>query len=402
MQDGYSFHRDKNDLKAFYEEVKKAYLRIFARVGLDPKVVASGVGAMGGSEAEEFIVESEIGEDRIAVCNKCGYAANLEVARFKDEPVRGKEKLLEEIATPRVSTIEELSRFLKVSPHKLAKIVFFENEQGDLIVACVLGDREINERKLAVATQSEKLVPASEEKIRKYGFEPGFASPIPKTKAQVVIDKEVWQSNDLITGANKKDFHLLHFSPQRDIKYKVKVADIAEVKDKDKCECGGTLEVRRGIEVGNIFQLGDKYSRAFDVKFTDEEGKSHYPVEGCYGIGLERLIATVVETHHDDKGIVWPHEIAPFDIYLLYLGGEKEKKIAETLYQQLSSFKEVIFDDRQKSPGEKFADADLIGVPYRVLVSEKTLKNHQAEVKKRTGEVELVDLKKIADYFKDK
>ncbi len=405
MQDGYSFHRDQKDLDAFYEEVKKAYLKIFKRVGLQVKVVSSAVGAMGGTKAEEFIVESEIGEDRIAVCDSCGYAANLEVARFKDSPIKEKPKALKEVHTPQASTIEELSSFLKVEPHRLAKIVFFENERGELIVACVLGDREINERKLGLATGSEALVSASEEKIKEEGYEPGFASPIPNSSAVVVLDQEVWESNNLVTGANKKDFHLLNFNPQRDIRHKkVKITDIAEVKEGDLCQCGAELMVRRGIEVGNIFQLGDKYSRAFEVQFADEKGKRHYPVEGCYGIGLERLMATVVEKNHDDKGIIWPQEVAPFDIYLIYLGGAKEKKVAEVVYKELSSLGlAVVLDDRNNTPGEKFADADLVGVPFRVVVSQKTLAKNCVEVKVRqSSDKDMVALDELKDYFKNK
>ncbi|MCD6194828.1 proline--tRNA ligase [bacterium] len=405
MQDGYSFHRDKKDLDTFYEEVKKAYLRIFERVGLKVRVVSSASGAMGGTKAEEFIVESEVGEDRIAVCKKCKYAANLEVARFKDRLIKEKPKKLKRVSTPKASTIEELSGFLKVDPHRLAKIVFFKNERGDLIVACVLGDREINERKLGLVTDSESLLSADENKIREFGYEPGFASPIPHTKAVIVIDTEVWKSNNLVTGDNERDFHLLNFNPARDIKHKkVKIADIAEVKEGDRCQCGGSLKVKRGIEVGNIFQLGDKYCRSFMVQFTDEKGKQHFPLEGCYGIGLERLMATIVEKYHDKQGIIWPKETAPFDIYLIYLGGDKEKKTAKVIYSELSSLgKDVLLDDRENSPGEKFADADLIGIPYRVIISSKTLSQGKVEVKERSAtKKELVDLKTLKDYFQDK
>jgi len=402
MQDGYSFHRDLKDLDLFYQIVKSAYLKIFERAGLEAKVVQSSSGAMGGNKAEEFMVKSEAGEDRIATCLKCDYAANLEVARFKDRIIKEKEKNTEEIKTPNASTIEALAKFLKLDAHRLAKIVFFVNEKDELIVASVLGDREVNERKLAQASNSAELIPAPEEKIKKMGFEPGFAKPQGGGKnVKVIFDHEVWESNNLVTGANKKDVHLLNFNPKRESGLKSLIADIAEVKDGDPCsQCSGKLKVEKAIEVGNIFQLGDKYSKDFKISITNEKGKKISPFEGCYGIGLERLIATVVETHNDEKGIIWPRELAPYEYYLIYLG-EEAKKEAEKVYEKLEkSGKSVLFDDRENSPGEKFADADLIGCSKRIIISEKTLSKNQVEIKDRSsGKLELVDFRSLEDYF---
>ncbi len=401
MQDGYSFHRDKKDLEVFYEEVKKAYRRIFARAGLKTEIVESAVGAMGGMKAEEFMVESEVGEDKIVKCSKGDYLANLEVAYFALEPIKEKPKPLKEVHTPKASTIEELSRFLKIEPRRLAKMVFFENERGELISACVLGDREVNQKKLAVLSRSEELQPAPDKLIRQYGFEPGFASFKEKTSAQVFVDEEVWESNNLVTGANRKDYHLLNFNPKRDTKAKVKVEKIAEVKEGDKCpRCGAKLEISRAIEVGNIFQLGDKYTRAFGVQFSDEKGRKVFAQEGCYGIGLERMMATIVETHHDEKGIIWPREVAPFDVYLIALG-EKAQKMAKNLYLELSSQNRVLWDDRDNSPGEKFADADLIGIPFRVVISDKTLLQQKVELKERaSGKIELLSAKELKERLR--
>jgi prolyl-tRNA synthetase len=400
MQDGYSFHKDKEDLDLFYEKVRDAYSRIFERVGLNPIIVKSATGSMGGKEAEEFMVVADIGEDKVVLCSHCHYAANLEVGRFKNIFIKEKPKKSKLVKTPNITSIDELSEFLDIDPHRLAKIVFFENEKKELIVGVVLGDREINERKLSLVTNSLTLLPADSSLIKRKGFEPGFAKPeILKDKVKIVVDEEVWKSNNLITGSNKKDYHLINFNPKKDIKGKVIVGDIAEAREGDLCPlCESKLRIERAIEVGNIFKLGDKYSKDFGISFFDERGKKFYPEEGCYGIGLDRLMATVVEIHHDEKGIIWPQEIAPFDYHFIYLG-DKNKKKAEFIYKKLEEKgKRVLFDDRDNSPGEKFADADLIGCPKRILISDKTLKENKIEVKDRkSGKIFILDIESFLE-----
>ena len=245
MQDGYSFHRDQKDMDLFYEKVKKAYLKIFKRCGLNIKIVQSAVDAMGGTKANEFMVIAPVGENRIALCNQCNYAANLEVARFKDKLIKEKPKPQKIVRTPNTSTIEALSKFLKIESHCLAKIVFFVNEKNELIAGLILGDREINEKKLALASNSKELVSAPESKIRKMGFEPGFAKPIASGKnVKIIFDKEVWESNNLVTGTNKKDSHILNFNPKRDSKIKNPViADIFPRIARPKAACSLWLAV---------------------------------------------------------------------------------------------------------------------------------------------------------------
>ncbi len=405
MQDAYSFHKDKKSLNEVYSQVKKAYENIFNRCGLETLVVDSYVGAMGGEGGEEFMLENEDGEDTLITCSKCGYKANLEVAEFEIEKSKEKEKELEEVATPKEKTIDELCKKLSVKPEKTAKMVFYENsskenEKGSqLIAVLVRGDLDTNELKLESELKVSELEPADDSLIRKVGAQPGFANPI-DIKANIIVDPTIENSKNLVIGANKEGYHLKNFNLDRDLKKKdYTVADIAQARKGLTCSrCGSFLDEKRGIELGHIFKLGKKYSKSLDVTYTNESGKEEYCQMGCYGIGLGRLMGAVVENFNDENGIIWPREIAPHQYYLIVLGENNEvEKEAEKVYKKLiKAGKDVLYDDRQESAGVKFNDADLIGCPNRLVVSEKTIENDKIELSLRgKDDKELIDLKNI-------
>jgi prolyl-tRNA synthetase len=345
---------------------------------------------MGGSLAHEYMYLTAVGEDTLVLCDQCGYRANRQVAAFKKpKPAAEAAGELEKIATPHVDTIAALAEFLQVPKAKTAKAVFMtakfnegEQEREQLIFAVVRGDMEVNETKLANAIHSKELRPAREEEIRAVGAVPGYASPLGLKGALIVVDDLVTESPNLVTGANEDGFHYMNTNYDRDYKADV-VADIALADDGFACaRCGSPLHTSRGVEVGNIFKLGTRYTAALGANYLDVNGKSQPIVMGSYGIGSGRLLACAVEEHHDDKGLIWPITITPYEVHLLSLrGGEKE---AEQLYNDLQmAGLDVLFDDRDESPGVKFNDADLIGLPIRLTVSERSLMEGGVELKMR-------------------
>lgn len=429
MKDSYSLDADEAGLDQQFEAHRLAYRRIFQRCGLEVITVSADVGLMGGKDSVEFMALAPAGEDTLLLCDACGYAANREVAAFR-KPTPPVEALLpaEKVATPHCKTIAELAAFLGVPESRTAKAVFYAAEGGGeegeerkrgkggkegepeapgadasgtpsvsldfppfppsrLIFAITRGDMEVNETKLRQVTGATRLRPATEEEIRAVGAEPGYGSPVGVRGALVVVDDLVAASPNLVAGANEEGYHLLNVNCGRDYRPDV-VADIAAAQGGEPCSrCGSALRAERGIEVGNIFKLGVRYSEALGAYYDDPQGVKRPVIMGSYGIGVGRLLATVAETHHDDAGLVWPASIAPFHVHLVLLPKKAPQAVeaADRLYGELRAAGiEVLYDDREEpSPGVKFADADLIGLPLRITVSARSLEGGGVELKRR-------------------
>jgi len=403
MLDSYSLDRDWEGLDQQYEAHYQAYFRIFNRCGLPVKAVGSDTGMMGGKEAHEFMYLTPVGEDTLLFCDSCGYAANRQVANFrKTAPEEELLQPLEKVATPGISTIEDLTDFLKIPPEKTAKAVFLSaeiaNREEPLLVFAVLrGDMALNETKLANAIASvgmgniQNLQPALDEQIRAVGAVPGFASPIgiQRENVLVVVDDLLPRCYNLVGGANEQGYHLKNTNLGRDYEADV-IADIALGEDGSGCpQCTGTLQAHRGVEVGNIFKLGTHYSQALGATFLDENGVAQPIVMGSYGIGVGRLLACIAEENHDEQGLIWPITIAPYPVHLVLLNSKdgSAEAAAEELYQALvDEDLEPLYDDRNERAGVKFNDADLIGIPLRVTISGRSLKNGGFEFKRRDGD----------------
>lgn len=390
MKDGYSFHADEEDFKKEYEKMKKVYSNIFKRMGLDTLIVESDNGYIGGEYCHEFIVESEAGESRYLYTKDGSYAAHEDIAKFlKDEKnISEKEEKLTEVKALRGSTMEDGVKFHKLPLWQQIKDVMFVDEKGRFILAIIRGDLNVNETKLKNITKAIELRHATDEEIRELGSEPGFISPVGISKKVIVVaDDSLRTIKNAYGGSNKKDIDLLNVNMDRDYKFNLE-GDIAMAEQGFKNVQGKELLIGKGIEVGNIFQLGYHYSEKMKALFTDKDGKEKLYYMGCYGIGIDRNIATIVEKYHDDNGIIWPEAVAPFKAHLIALG--KDEKIyqqAEEIYENLlKQGVEVLYDDRVNvMAGEKFADADLIGLPLRIVLSEKSLKAGGVEVKKRNS-----------------
>jgi prolyl-tRNA synthetase len=396
MKDSYSLDADEAGLDVQYRSHYQAYFDIFAHCGLPVTAVGSDVGMMGGSMAHEYMYLAPVGEDTIAVCRACGYAANRQVALFAKTPAPPEApKTLEKIATPDCRTIEELAALLGIPRRKTAKAVFMtagaghDDARGRFVFAVIRGDMEVNETKLVNALSAAWLRPATEEEIRAAGAVPGFASPIgiPRGEGTVVIvDDAVRDSPNLVAGANIEGFHVLNTNTPRDFQADI-VTDIASASEGSACvKCGAPLSMKRGVEVGNIFKLGTRYTQAMGASYLDADGNEKPVVMGSYGIGIGRLLACIAEEHHDDKGLIWPITVSPFPVHLVSLAppGSQALNAAERACSALEAAGvEVLFDDRAESPGVKFADADLIGIPIRLTVSDKSLKAGGVELKLR-------------------
>jgi prolyl-tRNA synthetase len=395
MKDAYSCDRDEAGLDASYRAQYGAYVRTFDRLGLKTIAVSSDVGMMGGSQAHEFMVLNPAGEDVLVLCESCDYAANRQVAVIpKPDPLAEDPLPLEEVATPGTTTIATLAAFLGIGAERTAKAAFFVTGDGRLVTAIVRGDHEVNETKLVNAVQATGGIrPAQVEEIKAAGMEPGYGSPIGARGATVVIDDLVARSPNLVAGANREGFHYRNVNPGRD--YKVDMtADLTNAQEGDPCpKCGKPVILRNGIEVGNIFKLGTKYADAFGATYLGEDGVAHPIVMGSYGIGVGRNVACVVEAHHDEKGIVWPEEVAPYAAHMVTIGAAKEPRvteIAEGLHDLAAAVghrREILWDDRDESPGVKFTDAELLGMPWILTVSPRSLAAGGIEVTERsTGE----------------
>jgi prolyl-tRNA synthetase len=389
MKDAYSFDVDRAGLDRSYEDQRRAYERIFTRCGLDYVAVQAHSGSMGGSESSEFMVRTDAGEDTVAACPKCRYAANTETATSRlaaetDAPGSGE---LEKFATPGVVTIEALQR----QPHgigakrQLKTLVYVAD--GKPVVAVVRGDHDLNEAKLQTATGAAEVRPARPDEILPLmGANPGSLGAVKFTKAPVFVDPAVAERKNVVTGANEDGFHVKGVDVKRDLLGHGKLADLRTVKAGEGCpRCDGTLDVYKALEVGHIFKLGTKYSESLRATVLDAEGKAVPIVMGSYGIGVERILAAAIELHHDEAGIRWPLAIAPFHATVLTLGPEPElKAAADELVAALSKAGvEVLFDDREERAGVKFKDADLVGIPIRIAVGKKGLAEGKAELKLR-------------------
>ncbi len=409
MKDSYSLDADWEGLDRQYRAHYQAYFNIFRLCGLDVIAVGADVGMMGGSLAHEFMYLTPIGEDTLLLCDACGYAANRQIARFQKKAAPAEEtRPLVKVATPECKSIESLAEFLHISSTKTAKAVFLmatvssQTAPGGVeeifVFAIVRGDLEVNETKLANAVKARSLRPAVEEEIRAIGAEPGYASPVGLLRDRVnyivVVDDLIPQSTNLVAGANEPGYHLMNVNYGRDYQADI-IADISAARQDDGCpECGAPLRSVRGVEVGNIFKLGTRYSQALGCTFQDKERVDKPVIMGSYGIGLGRLLACVAEQHHDDHGLIWPITIAPYQVHLTVLvgkkttgeepGGNATEQAAEKLYQELQSAHiEVLMDDRPESPGVKFNDADLIGLPLRITIGERSLQQGGIELKRR-------------------
>jgi prolyl-tRNA synthetase len=389
MKDAYSCHASFEGLDAYYPRMHQAYFNVFRRAGIDVVAVQSDVGMMGGTMAHEFMYLTDIGEDRLLLCDSCGYSANGQVATFRKDVSADEEALaLEEVETPGTQTIASLAEMLVVPAARTAKAAFFM--AGDrFIFAVVRGDLDVNETKLVNAIGAKDLRPARADELARFGVVPGYASPIGFTGGLVVVDDLVARSPNLVAGANRENYHVRNTNVPRDYQPDV-IADIAEAYEGAPCSvCGAPLRVERGVEVGNLFKLGTRYSKAVGAGFLDETGESRDIVMGSYGIGVGRLIACVAEECRDRKGLIWPVTIAPFQVYLVGLDLEAQavSEPAEAVYSDLRNAGiEVLFDDRNERAGVKFNDADLLGIPVRVTVSPRTVGQAAAELKARSVE----------------
>ncbi len=406
MKDAYSFDVSEEMAIKSYEIMKETYHRIFKELGLDYLMVEADVGAIGGKFSHEFVVLAANGEAHIVYCDNCGYAANVEAAKYEfelDKLPPEEEKPLEKVYTPDVKSVEEVAKFLGVDPKKIVKTLIYILDDGTAVAVVIRGDRELNETKLLNYFNALDAHLATQEELEKLGLIEGFVGPI-GLDIPVYADKSVEDLHNFVVGANEKDYHYINVNIPRDFK-PVEFVDFSTAREGDPCpNCKSPLKETTGLEVGHIFLLGTKYSEAMKAYFVDRDGREKPIVMGCYGIGVSRLMAAAVEQNHDENGIIWPENIAPFKLHILALNIKDEKimKTAEEIYEKAKELGiEVLFDDRDLSPGAKFKDADLIGIPYRIVVG-KTLKEGKVEFQKRaTGEKELIELSKIDEMLKE-
>jgi prolyl-tRNA synthetase len=394
MKDSYTLDPDEESLDRSYWAHHRAYTTIFERLGLKTVVVGADVGIMGGSLAHEFMVLNDAGEDTLVVCDGCGYAANQQIATVaKPTPAAEEPKPTEEVATPEAESIAAVAAHLGVGTERTAKATFFMTADGRLVTAIVRGDFEVNETKLAnaVKTPASTLRPAHADEIKAAGMVPGYGSPIGAHDTVVVIDDLAAASPNLVAGANRHGYHLLNVNHGRDFTADL-VVDIANARAGDPCpDCGQPLVLRHGIEVGNIFKLGTDFTEKLGGTYLAEDGSRKLVIMGSYGIGLGRAMACIVEEHHDEKGIIWPRSVAPYPAHLVALGAGKDPAVAEAaegLYGRLTDAGvNVLYDDRDESPGVKLTDAELLGMPRIVTISTRSLAGGGAEVTDRaTGE----------------
>lgn len=439
MMDAYSFDKNQDDLNESYNNVAKAYHKIFKRMGLKTITVKADTGAMGGSGSEEFMVESPVGDDTLLLCPNCSYAANVEKASCKKEipldsngvPQKETNLPMEKVATPNVFSIDDMETFFNAKSTTFLKALiykvynsaidfsqndFYKNaekitEGGSTYIPetffCVLirGDLDVNESKLASVLKASGAELANDEDVLKYSGAPhGFVGPV-GIKIPILADVSTLEMHDCIAGSGEEGYHIKHVEPNRDYKPFL-TADVRTCKEGDKCpDCGGTFYMKKGNELGHIFKLGDKYTKSMNVTYLDVNGKPVIPLMGCYGIGVDRTLASIIEANHDEKGISWPMTIAPYQVAIIpiqYKG--KMQEVADKLYDELSNAGiEVLLDDRNERPGVKFADSELIGFPVRIVIGDKNLPN--VEIKIRNEEnAELVPetdaAKKVCDFVK--
>ena len=403
MKDAYSFDKDQAGLDVVFDKMHDAYVKIFNRCGLDAKCVEADSGAIGGSNSAEFMVKSEVGEDDVVFCSSCNYAANIEKAVStpdKEEKVELKE--LNKVETPNARTIEEVAAFFNTDAKKFAKTILF-NADGKIVAVMVRGDREINEVKVsnAIGEVTNLDLASNEEVHNATGAAVGFAGPIGIKVDILLVDEEVANMYNFIAGANETGYHVENVNYGRD--FEGVVGDFRNVTEGEKCPCcGAPITIARGTEVGHIFKLGTKYSAAMNANFIDEDGKEKPFVMGCYGIGVTRTLASIIEQHHDENGIIWPLSVAPYHISVIPVNvkDEEQVKVANELYEQLTSMGvEALLDDRNERAGVKFKDSELMGIPMRVTVGKK-IGDGEVEFKLRDGEMEVVKISDVCNLVK--
>lgn len=404
MKDAYSFDKDWEGLDASYEKMYKAYERIFARCGLKAIPVEADSGIMGGDVSHEFMVVSESGEDLLAHCISCGYSSSLVIAEVKGEGLRVKSeetRQLKEVDTPGVTTIDKVGQALKVKPLDMVKTLIYMADEKPAAVL-IRGDHDANETKIKKYLKCVKLEMANEDIIRKVTGGPvGFSGPVGLEQVRVIADNSIKGMVNFVTGANKKDKHYINTNISRDFKIS-EWADLRMITENDSCpKCSKNIKIEHAIEMGHVFKLGLKYSKIMKAEFLDEDGKLRPMVMGCYGIGVNRIIATAIELHNDKKGIIWPLEIAPFQVLVIPINYKDEniKKIADNIYEELTkSGVEALLDDRDESAGIKFNDGELIGIPFSIVIGDKGLKKGKLEIKVReTGEILEVKKEELKD-----
>ncbi|MBM3173025.1 MAG: proline--tRNA ligase [Chloroflexi bacterium] len=405
MKDLYSFHADEASLDQTYQDMLQAYTNVYNRCGLPSVVVEADSGAIGGKESHEFMLVAETGEDEIIRCPKCGYAANVEKAQMTKPKAESTTPLpLEEIATPNIKTIEEVAKYVGIPASQTLKAVFYYAD-GQVVFAAIRGDLDINEVKLKNLLRAIDLRLATDIEVKAAGLVAGSASPIGIKEIKVIADDSITMGTNFVAGANKPDTHLKNMNYPRDFQVDL-MADIAIVHPPDSCpRCQAKLVSQHGIEVGHVFKLGTFLSEKLGANFLDQNGTARPIIMGCYGIGLGRLLAAAVEQNHDEKGIIWPLSIAPYHIYLCSLQTDNAEvnDTAEKVYNDLIQENlEVLFDDRAESPGVKFNDADLLGIPLRLTVSPRTLQHQSIEVKWRNQkQAQLLPVGKTTSRIKD-
>ncbi len=405
MKDAYTLDRDEEGLDKAYQNMYDAYVRVFERCGLDTRVVEADSGAMGGSGSHEFMVLADSGEDDLAFCTDCDYAANVERAEAgleisssgasasaaDNDPAADEAAAIEKVHTPDATTIEDLVDMIEVSPKKMIKTMAYVADDKP-VVALIRGDDQLNEVKFRNHLGAIELRPAHPDEFpERFGSVAGFIGPVDLPEdIKIVADSRIQELEQAVTGANQKDYHLVNVNPHRDIKEIEAFTELRTVQAGDPCpKCGGALEIKSGIEVGHIFKLGTKYSSSMEATYLDENGREQPIVMGSYGIGVTRVAAAAVEQHHDERGIVWPLPLAPYQVIILPLGNSSEvSQAAEELYQELQDAGlEVLLDDRDERAGVKFNDAELIGIPLRITIGSRSLEKEEFEVQiRRSGE----------------
>ena len=404
MKDAYSFDKDEAGLDETYNKMHDAYVKIFNRCGLDAKCVAADSGAIGGANSAEFMVKSEVGEDDVVFCNHCNYAANIEKAIAIPEKAPKEEmKEIQKVETPNVRTIEELIDFMNISIKKLAKTLIF-NVDGKIVAVMVRGDREVNEVKVsnAIGSVIDFEMASPEEVYKATNAKVGFAGPVGLKVDKLFVDEEVANMYNFVVGANETGYHLTNVNYGRD--FEGIVGDFRNVTNGEKCpDCGGEITISRGTEVGHIFKLGTKYSEPMKANYVDENGKEKPFLMGCYGIGVTRTLASIIEQHNDENGIIWPLSVAPYHVSVIPVNvkDEEQMKVAEKIYNELESLGiEVLMDDRKERAGVKFKDCELIGIPMRITVGKKITDN-QVEFKLRaSGDNEVINIEDVVSRVK--
>ena len=402
MKDAYSFDKDEEGLSVSYQKMYDAYKNIFDRIGLNYAIVRADTGVMGGSLSEEFQAITDIGEDVLVLCDKCDYASNMEIATHKIENIEETKKDLELVATPNAKTIDEVCNYLNLDVTKSVKALLM-NINDELVAFFIRGDRELNETKVTKLLNCEEVLFASDELISKSNAVPGYTGPINLNGAKIIIDEEVKTMTNFVVGANKEGYHYINANLS-DFNYDL-CADIVNVKENDICpNCGGKLYFKKGIEVGNTFKLGTKYSEKFGLTYLDENNKSNPVVMGCYGIGPGRILASLVEQNNDEKGIIFPLSVAPYKVCIAALNTKDETcmEIANKLYDELNNAGiDTLLDDRDERPGIKFNDLDLLGIPIRITLGKKLSENKvEFKLRKETESIDL-DLNDVVNHIKE-